>query len=369
MNFWKRFGALGTDFAFKYQSDPFFRTETRIIAFHALFAAFIIGVLIISFINTSYFIGETPTMDSANDPNAVVNNLIATSFEQLEYRRIRNLTLVLSAIVLATLVAGYVLAQVSLKPAREALAQQKIFVGNIAHELRTPLSTLQTNTEVALFDSSLSPALRETLASNVFELNRISDIINNILSLDASLRQDRIAFDRVDLTRIATSVLDVLHPLAEAKKITLVAPAPTPHTVWGNATALEQIVTNILKNAIAYTQAGGRVSVSIAPTPAQMVEIRVEDTGSGIAPADLTHIFEPFFRSDLARNRTRGSSGLGLTIVHELVKLHHGRIMVKSILERGTTVVVHLPTLRTTSRQFPIPPSNEVVVDYSDTRS
>ncbi len=370
MNFWKRFGALGTDFASKYQNNPFFRTETRIVAFHVLFAAFIVSALVASYINTSYFIGTTPTMSTTTDPNAVVTTLIAASFEQLEYRRIRNLTLVISAIVLATLIASYVLAQISLKPAREALAQQKIFVSNIAHELRTPLSTIQTNTEVALFDTSLNPALRETLENNVRDLKRISEIINNLLSLDVSLQRERIPFGKIDLALIVHTALERLNSLSVTKQVRLNAPARGNFIVWGNGNALEQIVTNILKNALTHTPSGGRVTIRLGRAEPAMVELCIEDTGAGIAPADLAHIFEPFFRSDRSRSRARGEAGLGLTIVHELVKLHRGSIRVHSVLKQGTTVLVRIPTGAPQSdHTYPTSPlSNEITVDYSEER-
>jgi signal transduction histidine kinase len=115
-------------------------------------------------------------------------------------------------------------------------------------------------------------------------------------------------------------------------------------TVWGNVAALEQILTNVIKNAIHYTPSGGTVSISVDPDYRGNIVISVADTGMGIPEKDLMHIFEPFYRGDSSRNRESGAgSGLGLAIVSELVKLHKGRIAVESIVGKGTRVEITLP--------------------------
>ncbi len=113
--------------------------------------------------------------------------------------------------------------------------------------------------------------------------------------------------------------------------------------VWGNTTALEQIVMNVIKNAISYTSDRGRILVTIEPVHPDLIEFTVQDSGKGIARRDLFRIFEPYYRVDPSRKRGEGGSGLGLTIVSELVKLHNGKISVRSAEGRGTTVTVLIP--------------------------
>ncbi len=111
----------------------------------------------------------------------------------------------------------------------------------------------------------------------------------------------------------------------------------------GNTSALEQIITNVLKNAIHYSHHGGTLLVTLGPDYHGSVDFLVEDHGVGIKRQDLEHIFEPFYRADSSRNRASGGSGLGLAIVAELVKLHVGKIRVSSVPGKGTMVAVSLP--------------------------
>ena len=131
--------------------------------------------------------------------------------------------------------------------------------------------------------------------------------------------------------------------LAEQKNIKLLVEKGEFLIVWGNTVALEQIVMNLIKNALIYTPKGGVVSVRLSPNYLGSIEMRVEDNGIGIARNDLFHIFEPFYRGDHSRKRGQGGSGLGLTIVSELVKLHRGKILMQSSKKSGTTATVLLP--------------------------
>jgi signal transduction histidine kinase len=114
----------------------------------------------------------------------------------------------------------------------------------------------------------------------------------------------------------------------------------------GNPTALTQVISNLLKNAINYTPPGGQITLAVSANPYGEIELYVRDTGIGIARKDLDHIFEPFFRAERSRTRAQGGSGLGLTITSELVKLHNGKISIRSTQGRGTTVTVSFPQLQ-----------------------
>lgn len=293
------------------------------------------------------------------------------SLPALEDIRTENFTAIVFITAAVTVAFGFLLTRVALGPTRQALSSQKQFIGNIAHELRTPLSIIKTNTEVRLMDPNITAEARVLHQSNIEELDRLSQIINNLLSLSASVRPERIEFARVDAAAVATEVMQKLEGLAKLRNLDFTMRKGYSCFVWGNESALEQIITNVVKNAINFTGHGGHVALTVEEIGDSHVEIVVQDSGAGIARSDLFHIFEPFYRADASRNRARGGSGLGLTIVSELVKLHRGKITVRSAVGRGTTVVISLPaapaphtdpTIRTRKTL------DEVAVDFSHRR-
>lgn len=334
---------MGTAFARRYRFDLFFRTETNIILLQTGFVLFVLA-LVVAVIAFAY---ETISHNLAlGIAQILTNGSTATTTSvavHVHYLRDQNILGIGAAIVAVTAIFGYLVARMTLTPTRTALVAQKQFVGNVAHELRTPLSILKTNTEVALLESSIDSRVKKMLHSNIEELDRISDTINNLVSMSSFLRPEKIEFVDVDLGKTLTHVLHVLTPLAEHKGITLAVRKSEYRIVRGNAAALDQIVANIVKNAVHYTSRGGRVSITIEPDYRGSMDIVVEDTGIGIEQKDLERIFEPFYRADYSRNRAAGGSGLGLAIVSELVKLHQGKIAIRSTPGKGTTVCVSLP--------------------------
>lgn len=251
-------------------------------------------------------------------------------------------------ILAVVIIFTVLLARILLRPVRDTLHYQKLFISNVAHELRTPLSTIKTSTEVALLDDKLPQSQRRVHIDVVNELDRISEIINNLLSLNTLTRPERIEFQNVDLGDLLDIVVRHLSPLARERGVELVIKKDNFRMVWGNPVALEQVMTNIIKNAISYTPkgSGGAVTVSVKPDYHGAIVFAVTDTGIGISQEDLFHIFEPFYRADTSRVRNihKTGSGLGLTIVNEIVRIHHGRINIQSTPRKGTTVLVALPS-------------------------
>lgn len=318
--------------------------ELSIVVLQTGFAVVLLIVVWASFSLLQHAIADTliariVEQAQSNEPlSAESANQILQSMEAV---RIPSLVAILSTIVLTTALFGYALARFALIPTRNALRSQKQFVGNIAHELRTPLSVIKTNTEVALLDEPGEEAGR-VFKSTLEELDRISNIINNLLSLSAFTRPERIEFSNVDMCAVVDESLATLSALAERKKHRITVRKAEPGTVRGNAGALEQITTNLIKNALNYTPSGGDVTVTVAPE-GTMVRFSVEDSGVGINEKDLNRIFEPFYRAEASRSRATGSAGLGLAIVQELVQLHRGDIRFESEVGRGTTATVLLP--------------------------
>lgn len=365
--YWKRFAESVTGYADKYRHEPFFRTEVNIIALQAGFAlvilAVIAGSLVFLYNDISAALLQGIKIGAVSGGEYELIGSAITS--DLQYMSMRHVVIVIGSVILITILFGYIMARVTLAPTRTALESQKQFIGNVAHELRTPLSTIKTNTEVALFDTTMRQSFRDMLESNVEELDRISDIINNLLSFNASLRQERMEFKNTDLGLIVETVAAKLQGLVERKEIEITKRLSEWRTVWGNATALEQIVTNVLKNAITYTPKKGHIGITVEPSAPSYVELTIQDSGSGIARKDLFRIFEPFYRAEPSRSRIQGGSGLGLTIVSELVKLHGGKIMVRSAEKRGTTVSIQLPAGEKGEEKASDTAANEIAVDFS----
>jgi len=359
---------LATVWLNRYQSDPFFRTEINVIALQISFGLVILGLVGISFTllyrDITTAIVEGIRASTAGSSPEILANAIVGKLQQI---RSANMFTIAGAVVLTTVLFGWIVARLTLAPARNALASQKQFIGNIAHEIRTPLSVIKTNTEVTLLDQNLTAELKQTLHSNIEELDRISDIINNLLSLSALVRPDRIEFTTIDLTNVVTETVEKYSPLAKKNEIEITLRKSPEQKVWGSKTALQQIIGNILKNALTYTPRQGHVTVTVEPTT-EGIALMVEDSGIGIARKDLFRIFEPFYRSDQSRTRNTGGSGLGLAIVSELVKLHQGKIVIRSAVGRGTTVAVYFPAAR---RHAEVggkelrEGQNEIAVDFS----
>ena len=357
-----------------YRNDIFFRTEVNVIVLQAVFAITIISLIVVSFSllyhNISFAIVNGVRESLATDAPALMGPAIVSEVESI---RTLNLVGIIGIIVVATIVFGYVIGRITLRPARNALESQKQFIGNVAHELRTPLSIIKTNTEVALLDGLITGGLKQTLLSNIEELDRVSRIINNLLSLSILVHPDEMEFTSVDFSTTIAGVVKQYEALAKNKELEIVVRTGSNMQVWGNETALEQIAGNILKNAIGYTPKGGRIRITLDRTLYNHIEFAVQDSGIGISRKDLYRIFEPFYRAERSRTRSNtahpgGGTGLGLTIVSELIKAHQGRIAIRSSIGRGTTVTVLLPAPRIPDMSDVRPAldtSNEIAIDFS----
>jgi len=221
-------------------------------------------------------------------------------------------------------------------------AIRRRMMNDIAHELRTPLTVMQGQIE-ALQDGvfALSPENLEPVHGQTMLLKRL---VNDLRDL-ALAESGQIALDMapVDLGRLVPRVIARFAPQAQAQDVALelAQPGAIPE-IRGDAQRLEQVLNNLLSNSLRHTPAGGRVTLALSATP-DRVRITVQDTGEGIPADDLPHIFERFYRSDRARQRGDGHTGLGLAIARELVRAHGGDISAASVAGVGTTLTIDLP--------------------------
>ncbi len=362
---WRQLEEWATALKTKWK-EPFFKSELTIIFLQIIFAVVLLAFAYGFF---SYFyegilrtvitgVRESVLSGSFNNGENLTNSL--------QIIKAKNFVLFASILSILVTIFTFLITKMTLSPTRNTLESQKRFISDIAHELRTPLAIIKTSNEVALMDADLEPKMKDMIHGNIEELNRMSEIINNILSFNSMLRPERVKFESVNLGPVIDMVVQKLIVLAEKKHLDITVKKVAPHVVWGNSVALEQIITNLLKNAINYTPQGGHITIRVGPDYYGNILIHIEDTGIGVTKKDLMHIFEPFFRAERSRNRSNGSSGLGLTITRELVKIHSGRITIKSVENEGTTAIVTLPYSKAAedSDQVDIADLNEVSINF-----
>jgi heavy metal sensor kinase len=220
---------------------------------------------------------------------------------------------------------------------------QRRFVDHAAHEMQTPLTILQGNIEVALQKARTAEEYREALLNNWEEVQRLVSLTRSLLTL-ARLSGDRslVRLAPLALEPLLRDLVEELKVLAEDHKLQLTLQTDPVPSIQGDARWLKQAVINLLHNALRYTEPGGRVTVRLG-VRGDEVCITVEDTGQGIEPDQLPHLFERFYRTDRARARDSGGTGLGLPIVKEIVEAHGGRITVESQVGIGSTFTLWLP--------------------------
>jgi len=218
------------------------------------------------------------------------------------------------------------------------------FVVNASHELKTPVTSIQTLSEALQVTMKNDPDRTASLVSRLgLEAERLARLVHDLLDLRRLEERgplERVPVDLAEMVRLATAELV---PRAEAREVTLGVEAPDRATVAGVPGDLEVIVKNLIANAVQYNRPGGTVEVTIEDHGGFQL-MRVIDTGLGIPQQDLTRIFERFYRVDAARSRETGGTGLGLSIVRHAVERHGGNIRVESLLGEGTTFTVTLPS-------------------------
>lgn len=220
------------------------------------------------------------------------------------------------------------------------------FVANVSHELRTPLTTVRTYAETLLEGGADTDAETSARFLRVImgETDRMARLVEDLMTL-SRLDSDRIQLDRheLDVTDVVTEVAERFAERCRRKKIDLrVTAAPDLPPVTADRDRLEQVLTNLLGNAVDFTPEGGTISIG-AERVGEKVAVSVRDSGVGIPAEDLPRIFDRFFRVERGRSREFGGTGLGLSIARDLVEAHGGRIAIESETGDGTEVRFTLP--------------------------
>jgi len=227
-----------------------------------------------------------------------------------------------------------------------AYAGLRQYADNVAHELRTPINKMLLESEIALMSPRSPEEYREALLHYSEECTQLSTLVERLLFLARTDNgQTALAPQEVDLAQEARAIRDYYEGSAADAGVRLALEAPQPARALVDRTLFQRAIGNLIANAIAHTPRGGCVSLSVLRA-GQDVRVRVSDTGEGIAPQHLQHVFDRFYRCDDARTNPSGRLGLGLAITKSIVELHGGAIELESALGDGATVTIVLPCER-----------------------
>ena len=229
-------------------------------------------------------------------------------------------------------------------------SSRREFVANVSHELRTPLTNVKGYTETLLdAGDDIDPQSRRSFLQVIYnESDRMTHIVKDLLTLS------QLDYGRMDLRLAELPVEMIVANIASAMMIEAKNQGLTLETsfqrplpnILADQARMEQVIANVISNAVKYNRPGGRVEVS-AFVEGDQVAVRVKDTGIGIPQEDIPRLFERFYRVDKARSRERGGTGLGLAIAKEIVEQHNGTIQVESQLDQGTAVTIRIPAAPT----------------------
>jgi len=220
------------------------------------------------------------------------------------------------------------------------------FVSAVSHELRTPLAAIKGY--ASLLGSGqfgpLAAAQTERLAKIEKHADLLTQLINNLLDI-ARIESGRLTMERrsIEVEELMTTVLEVIKPQLDAKRIKFTANMDGVKQLVGDPTHLPRVFVNLLSNAVKYTPEGGAVTVTLTHDGEQILA-KVQDTGCGIAPEELPKLFQEFYRASIPTNDQARGTGLGLALVKRIVEAHQGKVWVDSTLGKGSTFSFTLPT-------------------------
>ncbi|MEG3842145.1 HAMP domain-containing sensor histidine kinase [Microcoleus sp. herbarium14] len=254
---------------------------------------------------------------------------------------------------------GWLLSGLAMEPVRESYGRLKQFTADASHELRNPIATIQTNVQVALAEPDIEPQQHQQLQVIERLTRRLGRLVDDLLFLarqDSGIVQQQ--WVDVPLDALLIEVIEEQLAIATTQNLSLsleIVDRPNTEdnfTVLGDWDQLARLFTNLVSNCVQYTPSGGKIQVELqlaakskrtSPMLNGALQVKITDTGIGISPEALPHIFDRFYRADPARtHRSAAGSGLGLAIAKAIVENHRGQIRIDSQLDRGTVVSVTL---------------------------
>ena len=271
----------------------------------------------------------------------------ARSLERVQ-QTISRLVLVLLPLALgglgAALFGGLYMAGRAMRPARESFEKQRAFIADASHELKTPLTLIRADAEVVLYRGHLNQEDQKLVEHSLAETDRMGAILSDLL-LVARLDADEadVATKPFDLVSVLSEEAERFGVRAADKEVHLEVQTPSELLTRGDFKRTRQIIAVLLDNAVRFVPPGGSITVS-GRLQDRWVEASVTDTGPGISPEHLPHLFDRFYRAEASRTRgTSGGTGLGLAIARELARAQDGDLVAENVEGRGATFRLRLP--------------------------
>ena len=253
-------------------------------------------------------------------------------------RQIRQQLIAINLIVLGvTAGASFFLSGKTLDPIQRSIERQKQFITDAAHELKTPLTAIQTSLEVSLLDTTLPKKARQVLQENLNDISSLESLTRHLLTLARAEKSYLELACEVSIQRVVERAQSHVEALAKKKKIKLTCkPMEKDWTVLGNENSLVDALLILLDNAIKYTPEKGSITIEVK-AKRKNVFVLVSDTGIGIAKSDLSKIFDRFYRVEASRHKDfPGGYGLGLAVAQKIIQEHEGSMTVKSTEGHGS---------------------------------
>lgn len=295
-----------------------------------------------SYQTAEYKLNNQPDIYSAR--RSIVLSYLADELDQTKKMVLFRLALINSFIISLSGIAAYFLAQKTLQPIENAVEEQKRFISDASHELKTPLTAMKSEIEVTLRDKNISlQELKKLLNSNLEEVNKMQNLTNYLLSLNR-YESENLEFkkEKFNLGDTVNNVLEKYKISAKDKNIVFKLKIKNL-IIRANKTSVEELLSIFIDNSIKYSKNNGEIYITIKQSN-KHATIEIKDNGIGIKASDIPYIFNRFYRADTSRNKNENNGyGLGLSIAKSIVDLHGGNITTESTPEKGTKFTINLP--------------------------
>ena len=329
------------DWVTNLRNNTFFRAKLKLTSFYI--ATLLIVIIVFSIMLYTLFVNNISSNFEFEEEN--YSDIEENSQDIILSNAINRLKLVLifTDIGIILIISGlaYFLAGKTLQPIKKSLDEQKRFISDSAHELRTPLSIMKTGIETSAIEKNQTLKDYKDLNEDLLEeVDKLINMSNDLLFLarSDSAKPEKIQ-NKINLSSICSNQIKSIQIYANNKGVSLNEDIKKALYIMGNANQINRLVANLLKNAIDYNRKNGEVLLSLKKYKHSII-LTVKDTGIGIALDEQKRIFERFYKVDKARSIYEGGSGLGLSIVKEIVDFHKGAIKIISEPGKGTEVIV-----------------------------
>lgn len=339
----KPFAVLVTN----WKSDQFFKARLKLSFLYVLIVFVIVGGVSSIFYESARrqletfprrFVVQTPFV-TGRSPIIEITKEQQTVIEEIKQRIISSLITVDASILILVFFLSYWWAGYTLRPIKASLEQQKRFIADASHEFRTPLTVMKTSIAVFERHTTLAAPVQDLLQVIKNEIQHLSVMSTQMLDLTtADLAV--VSKEAVVLADVLATIKKRFDPIATEKNISLSFGLIPGVVLFAQQQSLEHAFSNILDNALKYTEPKGQVTLSVEKSETQ-VAVKITDTGRGIAPHDIPFIFNRFYQGDASKHTV--GAGLGLSIVKSIIENHGGTVSVQSTLGAGSTFTIFLP--------------------------